>query len=56
MPQLSPPNKLDNSENEKRANWILTNALKQDFNFPSEFYECTAILWRDSGVQVPFFS
>lgn len=52
MPKINPPVKLDNAEHEAKAQWILDNATKCDFDYPNQFYEYTKILWKDKGVQV----
>ncbi|EFA06419.2 G protein alpha s subunit-like Protein [Tribolium castaneum] len=54
MPKITPPVRLDNERHETMAKWVLDNATKQDFDYPSQFYEFTKILWKDTGVQATF--
>lgn len=45
---------LENSEHEIMAKWILDHAMKNDFDYPKEFYTYTSSLWKDKGVQKVF--
>lgn len=51
MSTLTPPIQLEHPENQARMDYIQDVASASDFNFPSEFYEHTEMLWKDKGVQ-----
>ncbi|CAF1198036.1 unnamed protein product, partial [Didymodactylos carnosus] len=51
---IVPPVQLEHPENQFRVNYILTTAHQIDFDYPPEFYEHAAILWKDAGVQACF--
>ncbi|XP_067652847.1 guanine nucleotide-binding protein G(s) subunit alpha [Haliotis asinina] len=51
MSTLNPPVVLGNPENQFRVDYIQDIASQPDFDYPSEFYEHTELLWKDKGVQ-----
>ncbi|XP_046375270.1 guanine nucleotide-binding protein G(s) subunit alpha [Haliotis rubra] len=51
MSTLNPPVVLGNPENQFRVDYIQDIASQPDFEYPSEFYEHTELLWKDKGVQ-----
>lgn len=51
MSTLAPPVSLENPANQFRVDYIQDVASQPDFDYPSEFYEHTEILWQDRGVQ-----
>ncbi|RWS29981.1 guanine nucleotide-binding protein-like protein, partial [Leptotrombidium deliense] len=51
MSTLVPAVHLEHAENQWRVDYIQDVASSPDFDYPSEFYEHTEILWRDRGVQ-----
>lgn len=52
MGSIEPPVQLDSAEHETMAKWVVEYATKQGFDYPSEFYQYTKVLWKDRGVQV----
>jgi len=51
MSTLTPPVSLENPANQFRVDYIQDVASQPDFDYPSEFYDHTEILWQDRGVQ-----
>nr|XP_006639766.1 PREDICTED: guanine nucleotide-binding protein G(s) subunit alpha isoform X1 [Lepisosteus oculatus] len=51
MSTLAPPVQLACPDNQFRIDYILNLANQKDFEFPTEFYEHTKILWQDEGVK-----
>ncbi|XP_063907978.1 guanine nucleotide-binding protein G(s) subunit alpha-like isoform X2 [Zophobas morio] len=54
MGSIEPPVQLDSAEHETMAKWVVEYATKQGFDYPSEFYQYTKVLWKDRGVQATF--
>ncbi|XP_065135715.1 guanine nucleotide-binding protein G(s) subunit alpha isoform X2 [Paramisgurnus dabryanus] len=54
MSTLAPPVQLACPANQFRSDYILHLANQKDFEFTSEFYEHTKILWQDDGVRACF--
>ncbi|KAH3776513.1 hypothetical protein DPMN_177941, partial [Dreissena polymorpha] len=54
MSVLNPPVMLENPDNQFRVNYIQNESMVPDFDYPTEFYEHTEILWKDKGVQSCF--
>ena len=54
MPTLDPPVTCGVPENEEKRRWLLETVAKPEFEYTQEFYETTATLWRDAGVQSCF--
>ena len=52
MPVVDPPVRCADAENEARRAWMLSECAKPDFEYPTQFWEATAALWKDAGVQV----
>ncbi|CAH1779778.1 unnamed protein product, partial [Owenia fusiformis] len=50
MSTLNPPISLENPRDQFRVDYIQDIASQADFDYPSEFYEHTEILWKDQGV------
>ncbi|ELU11052.1 hypothetical protein CAPTEDRAFT_164626 [Capitella teleta] len=51
MSTINPPVQLADSSNQFRVDYIQDTASQPDFEYPTEFYEHTEILWKDGGVQ-----
>ena len=49
MDVIEPGLKLDNEENNGRAEWLLKYATCNDFEYPHEFYDHVNALWHDRG-------
>jgi len=55
MPTLEPPVSCGGGpELEEKRRWLLEYCSRPDFEYTPEFYETTAALWRDPGVQSCF--
>lgn len=54
MSTLVPPVQLEDGENQWRVDYIQDVASQPDFDYPTEFYEHTEILWKDKGVQTAY--
>ena len=54
MDKITPPVQLEHSDNASHAKYILTNAHQMDFEFPPEFFDHAAVLWKDAGIQACF--
>jgi len=54
MSTLTPPVQLEHAENQERVDYIQDVVSQPDFEYTSEFYEHTEILWKDKGVQTCF--
>uniref|UniRef100_A0A8D3DLL6 Guanine nucleotide-binding protein G(s) subunit alpha n=1 Tax=Scophthalmus maximus TaxID=52904 RepID=A0A8D3DLL6_SCOMX len=51
MTALSPPCQLAGPANKCRLEYVLNQANQKDFEFSTEFYDHTKILWQDNGVR-----
>lgn len=51
MSTLNPPVLLENTDNQFRVDYMQDVASQKDFDYPTEFYEHTELLWKDKGVQ-----
>ncbi|CAF4819022.1 unnamed protein product [Rotaria sp. Silwood1] len=51
---INPPVRLEHSENQARATYILTTAHQLDVDYPPAFFDHAEVLWRDGGVQECF--
>ena len=49
MDIIEPGLKLDNEDNNGRAEWLLKYATCNDFEYPHEFYDHVNALWHDRG-------
>ncbi|OQR70721.1 guanine nucleotide-binding protein G(s) subunit alpha-like [Tropilaelaps mercedesae] len=54
MSTLVPPVQLEHPENQTRVDYIQDVASAPNFDYPSEFYEHTEVLWKDRGVITAF--
>lgn len=54
MPNLKPPVELKDPSNAPIRNYMLEEASKNDFDFPSIFFTNCCKLWADAGVQEAF--
>ncbi|XP_065914030.1 guanine nucleotide-binding protein G(s) subunit alpha-like [Dysidea avara] len=50
MSTINPPLRLENPESEEHSRYILEEANKPDFDYPTEFFEHCAKLWEDPGM------
>ncbi|CAF0957236.1 unnamed protein product [Adineta steineri] len=51
MDKINPPVELEHPENQGPATYMITTAHSLDFDYPHEFFEHAAILWKDAGIQ-----
>ncbi|KAA3671682.1 guanine nucleotide-binding protein G(s) subunit alpha [Paragonimus westermani] len=51
MARLVPPVRLANSTNESLVQYIHETATDNDAGLPAKFFEVTATVWKDAGVQ-----
>uniref|UniRef100_A0AAQ4QLV0 Guanine nucleotide-binding protein G(s) subunit alpha n=1 Tax=Gasterosteus aculeatus aculeatus TaxID=481459 RepID=A0AAQ4QLV0_GASAC len=51
MTTLTPPCQIACPANRSRFEYVLNRVLQKDFEFSSEFYDHTKILWQDEGVR-----
>jgi len=54
MSTLTPPINLEDPNNQGSVDYIQDEASQIDFDYPTEFFDHTEILWRDRGVQSCF--
>ncbi|CAB3987741.1 Guanine nucleotide-binding G(s) subunit alpha [Paramuricea clavata] len=54
MSTLTPPVKIGDPNNQSHVDYIHEVATAADFDYPSDFFDGTIILWQDSGVQECF--
>ena len=54
MPGIDPPVTCSTPDTEEKRRWLLEYVASPDFEYTPEFYETTAALWRDPGVQSCF--
>jgi len=54
MSTINPPVTLEHPDSQFRVDYIQDVASQPDFDYPSEFYEHTEVLWKDAGVQSCF--
>ncbi|VVC32322.1 Hypothetical protein CINCED_3A018427 [Cinara cedri] len=54
MSTLTPPVQLEHPENQFRVDYMQDVASQHNFEYTTEFYEHTELLWKDRGVQSCF--
>ncbi|PAA72179.1 hypothetical protein BOX15_Mlig033727g1 [Macrostomum lignano] len=54
MSNLNPPVELENPEYQQYVDYVQTETISKEFDYPPEFFERCCLLWKDKGVQEAF--